>query len=155
MPNDQNAKRRKSKGAPKKGPFAKGELSTSKRSSEVEVTRTSKSIHISYSDPRHVLPHLMKLVSEFTPKHLTPDPTLAEKDVLGTDSAKEVVSGCANSQCWTCTLGDLKLDSMLFQGCVFTGVQAKGYFIERDNIPASQDTQLYTVVMAIQGAERK
>ena len=121
----------------------------------VKVKRTSNSIHISYSDPRHVLPHLMELVSEFTPKHLVPDTALLEKDVLGTDAAKEIVSGCANSQCWTCTLGDLKLDSMLFQGCVFAGVQAKGYFIERDKIPASQDTQLFTVVMAIQGAERK
>jgi hypothetical protein len=126
-----------------------------KKSSSVKVKRTSKSIHISYSDERHVLPHLMNLVSEFTAKHLTPDPALAAKDVLGTDAAKEIVSGCANSQCWTCTLGDLKLDSMLFQGCVFTGVQAKGYFIERDRIPASQDTQLFTVVVAIQGAERK
>jgi len=154
MPSDKNAKPRKSKGGKKRVPVDTDRSSTT-RAGEVKVTRTSKSIHISYSDPRHVLPHLMNLVSEFAPKHLTPDPALAEKDVLGTDAAKEIVSGCANSQCWTCTLGDLKLDSMLFQGCVFTGVQAKGYFIERDKIPASQDTQLYTVVMAIQGAERK
>jgi hypothetical protein len=125
------------------------------RRSTVKVKRTANSIHISYSDPRHVLPHLMDLVSEFTPKHLAPDTALLEKDVLGTEAAKEIVSGCSNSQCWTCTLGDLKLDSMLFQGCVFTGVQAKGYFIERDKIPASQDTQLFTVVIAIQGAEKK
>src|SRR4051794_7913980 len=91
---------------------------------KVKITKTSKSIHISYSDPRHVLPHLMDLVSEFTDKHFTTE-VAPDEDVLGTDAAKEIVSGCANSTCWTCTLGDLKLDSVLFQGCVYGGVHAK------------------------------
>lgn len=124
------------------------------KSKKVKITKTSKSIHITYSDPRHVLPHLMGLVSEFTDKHFATDvPT--DEDVLGTDAAKEIVSGCANSDCWICTLGDLKLDSTLFQGCVYAGVQGKGYTIARDKIPASQDTQLYAVVIAIQGAKHQ
>ena len=118
----------------------------------VEVTRTAKSIHIKYEDSRDVLPHLMKLVPEFTNDHLKS--LVSDEDVLGTDAAKEIVSGCANSTCWTCTLGDLKLDSALFQGCVFGGVKARGYSISKNEIPATQDTQLYAVVMAIQGAKK-
>jgi len=96
------------------------------------------------------------LASEFAGKHFaTAVYTSAADDVLGTEAAREIVSGCANSTCWNCTLGDLKLDPVLFQGCVYEGVQSKGYSIERNQIPASQDAQLYTVVMAIQGAKRK
>src|ERR1700737_5616068 len=124
----------------------------SRKKSDVKVKRTPNPIHISYSDPGDVLPHLDALVTEFTDKHFATE-VAADEDVLGTDAAKEIVSGCANSTCWTCSLGDLKLDSTLYQGCVYGGVQAKGYFIEKDKIPASQDTQLYTDVMAIQGAK--
>jgi hypothetical protein len=137
--------------APKKPDSGKGKKKASPKKGMVKVTRTSKSIHIEYSDPRHVLPHLMGLVSEFTDKHL--EAAYTGEDVLGTDAAKTIVSGCANSTCWTCTLGDLKLDSTLFQDCVFSGVQAKGRSIDKSNIPATQDTQLYSVVMAIQGAK--
>jgi hypothetical protein len=139
---------------PKKKNFRKSKSTPSSKRSTVKITKTSKSIHISYSDPRHVLPHLMDLVSEFTEKHFATGMAPGE-DVLGTDAAKEIVSNCANSTCWTCSLGDLKLDSTLYQGCVYGGVQAKGYFIEKDNIPATQDTQLYTDVMAIQGAKKQ
>lgn len=139
---------------PKKAKPRKSKPTSAAKRSSVKVTKTSKSIHIAYSDPRHVLPHLVDLVSEFTDKHFVTD-VAADEDVLGTDAAKEIVSGCANSTCWTCSLGELKLDSALFQGCVYGGVQAKGYFIAKDKIPASQDTQLYTVVMAIQGAKKR
>jgi hypothetical protein len=118
------------------------------------VTKTENSIHIEYSDPRHVLPALVALIPEFTEEHLASDPATANDDVLGTNNAQEVVSGCANSKCWTCTLGDLKLDSVLFQSCVQSGVKAKGYKISKNQIPASQDTQLFAVVIAIQRAGR-
>lgn len=89
MPAKQKPKGRKAHKATNAVLPGEAGLRSSKRSVEVKVKRTQKSIHISYSDPRHVLPRLMELVSEFTPQHLTPEPTLAGKDVLGTDAAKK------------------------------------------------------------------
>lgn len=137
-----------------KGPTKK--VATPISSQRVSVKKTANSVHIDFADPRQVLPHLLNLASDFAGKHFaTATYTSAEDDVLGTAAARTIVSGCANSTCWNCTLGDLKLDSTLFQGCVYDGVQNAGYIIERDHIPASQDTQLFTVVISIQGAKRK
>jgi hypothetical protein len=122
----------------------------------VKVTRTSKTVTISFSRPEEVLPHLLSLASDFAGKHLDKAWfTTDTDDVLGTAAARDIVSSCANSDCWNCTLSDLKLDSNLFQSCVFDGVQNKGYSIDRNDIPASQSTQLYTVVMAIQNAPKR
>jgi hypothetical protein len=122
----------------------------------VQITKTKTSVHIDFANPSDVLPHLLNLASDFAGKHFaTATYTSAEDDVLGTAGARTIVSGCANSTCWNCTLGDLKLDSALFQGCVYDGVQNAGYAIQRDQIPASQDTQLFTVVISIQGAKKK
>lgn len=121
----------------------------------VLIKKSSGAIRIKYSDPRHVLPHLLSLASEFAGRHFGKSIyTAAADDVLGTEAAKKIVAGCANSDCWNCTLGGLKLDSDLFQTCVFNGVAERGFHIDRNQIPASQDTQLYTVVLAIQGAKR-
>jgi hypothetical protein len=122
----------------------------------VRLKKDKHSIHLTFAHPRQALPHLLGLASQIADKHFG-DATFTAtlEDVLGTDAACQIVSGCADSDCWTCTLGDLKLDSDVFQSCVFNGVQSKGYFIPRKQIPASQTTQLYTVVMAIQNAKRK
>jgi hypothetical protein len=144
--------KRNSTSAPKKGAARAGK----KASKRVQIKQVPGKISITYDDPRHVLPHLLGLASDFAGKHFdTVEYTSADDDVLGTEAAREIVSGCANSDCWDCTIGDLKLNSTLFQGCVYDGVTTKGYVIERKDIPATQDTQLYTVVMAIQGAKRK
>jgi hypothetical protein len=80
------------------------------------------------------------LASQIADKHFgNATFTATVEDVLGTDAACQIVSGCANSDCWTYTLGDLKLDSDLFQSCVFNGVQSKGCFMPRNQIPASPD----------------
>jgi hypothetical protein len=122
----------------------------------VTVKRSGNAVTISYDRPEDALPHILDLASDFADKHFAMAAfTAAEDDVLGTAAAREIVSGCANSDCWSCTLADLKLDSNVFQSCVFEGVKNKGYTIGRDEIPASQSTQLYTVVMAIQGAKRR
>ena len=122
----------------------------------VRLKRDKHSIHLAFVHPRQALPHLLGLASQIADKHFG-DATFTAtlEDVLGTDAACQIVSGCADSDCWTCTLGDLRRDSDLFQSCVFNGVRSKGYFIPRNQIPASQTTQLYTVVMAIQNAKRK
>jgi len=137
--------------SPKKSAPTKPAKKASSKSTPVKIERTPNSIHIDYSDPKDLLPHLADLVSEFTEKHLESAATL--EGVLGTDAAKRIVSGCANSTCWTCTLADLKLDSTLFQDCVYAGVKAAKHSIRKSDIPATQDTQLYAVVMAIQGAQ--
>lgn len=127
-----------------------------KDSKGVKIKQSPGKISITYGDPRHVLPHLLRLASGFAGKHFdTAEYTSGDDDVLGTEAAREIVSGCANSDCWDCTIGELKLNSILFQGCVYDGVTNKSYVIERKDIPATQDTQLYTVVMAIQGAKKK
>jgi hypothetical protein len=136
-----------------KRPAARKKATTPKG---VTVTRGRNLITITYGKPHEVLPHLLDLASDFAGKHfakaaLTP----GGDDVLGADAAQDIVSGCANSDCWNCTLGDLKLDSDVFQTCVFNGVQKRGYAIGRNDIPVSQGTQLYTVVMAIQGAKKQ
>jgi hypothetical protein len=122
----------------------------------VVVTRSRNLVTISYGKPHEVLPHLLDLASDFAGRHLAKAAfTSTGAGVLGTPAAREIVSKCANSDCWDCTLGFLKLDSNVFQTCVFNGVQNRGYKIRRDDIPASQSTQLYTVVMAIQGAPKQ
>jgi hypothetical protein len=127
-----------------------------KAAKAVKVTRSGKAVTISFSKPEEAITHLLSLASDFAGKHFDKASfTAAADDVLGTAAARDIVSGCANSDCWNCTLGDLKLDSDLFQSCVFNGVQQKGYSINRNDIPASQSTQLYTVVMAIQNAPKK
>jgi hypothetical protein len=123
---------------------------------KARLKKSARSIKLTFAHPRQALPHLLSLASEIADKHFAnANFTATLDDVLGTDRACQIVSGCADSDCWTCTLADLKLDSDVFQTCVFNGVQSKGYFIPRNQIPASQTTQLYTVVMAIQNAKRK
>jgi hypothetical protein len=125
-------------------------------SQKVRVKKGRKSISIEYAHPGQALPHLLTLASDIADKHFGAATfTATTDDVLGTDAACHIVSSCANSDCWTCTLGDLGLNSDQFQTCVFNGIQAKGYFMPRNQIPATQTTQLYTVVMAIQNAKRK
>ncbi len=127
-----------------------------RRIAPVQVQKSSGKITITYDQPHLVLPQLLTLASEFAKQHFASATyTTADQDVLGTEGARKVVFECSKSDCWICTLADLHLDSVIFQSCVFNGVQSKGYFIARDRIPASQDTQLYTVVMAIQNATKK
>src|SRR5262249_2533287 len=110
---------------------------------EVAIIRRRNAVTISYDRPEDALPHILDLASDFAEKHFDRAAfTLADDDVLGTETAREIVSGCANSDCWSCTLGDLKLDSSVFQSCVFDGVTSRGYVISRNDIPASQTTQL-------------
>jgi hypothetical protein len=121
----------------------------------VTIKHSPNAITISYSHPELVLPHLLDLASQFASKHLAAASFTSDEDVLGTAAARQIVGKCANSDCWDCTLGDLKLDSDTFQSCVFQGIEDAGYFKERTDIPATQSTQLYTVVMAIQDAKKK
>jgi hypothetical protein len=128
------------------------------RSSDDHVTlrHSANAVTISYSDPAQVLPHLLNLASSFAGEHFDQaNFTAADDDILGTPAARQIVGKCANSDCWNCTLSDLKLDSNIFQSCVFDGIQAAGYSKERTDIPATQSTELYTVVMAIQDAKKK
>jgi hypothetical protein len=119
------------------------------------VRRTKNRVTISYHQPEEAIPHLLNLAGDIAAKHFDKARfTAAAEDVLGTPAARDIVSSCANSTCWDCTLGDLKLDSNIFQSCVFEGIKARGYLKRRDEIPASQSTQLYTVVMAIDDAPR-
>lgn len=123
---------------------------------EVAVIRRRNAVTIAFDRPEDLLPHLLDLASNFAEKHFDGAAfTLAEDNVLGTAAARQIVSGCANSDCWSCTLGELKRDANLFQACVSDEVQSKGYSISRNDIPASQSTQLYTVVMATQNAPKK
>jgi hypothetical protein len=129
---------------------------TKSRQIKATVSRGRGKVTISFAQPHEALPHLLNLASDIAGKHFDQAAfTPAADDVLGTAAAREIVSGCADSDCWNCTLGDLKLDSNVFQTCVFDGVQERGYTIGRDEIPASQSTQLYTVVMAIQAAKKR
>ncbi|HEY0794527.1 MAG TPA: hypothetical protein VGD64_01990 [Acidisarcina sp.] len=121
----------------------------------VTIRHSANAITISYSDPAFVLPHLLDIASQFAGRHFASASLTSDDDVLGTSAARQIVQKCANSDCWDCTLGDLKLDSNTFQSCVFQGIEDAGYFEERTNIPATQSTQLYTVVMAIQNAKKK
>lgn len=161
MASKTKSKKRIPPGSRNKSPISKKKTSkhttalTDKRIAGVKITKTSGSLHLEFDDPREVVPHLLDLASDFAGKHFSTAVYADGADELGTEAAREIVSGCAESTCWNCTLSDLHLDSMLFQGCVFNGVESKGYSISRDQIPASQDTQLYTVVMAIQHAPRK
>lgn len=120
------------------------------------ITRSRSAVRTSFPKPEEVVPLLLNLAPDFAGKHFADTGfTPAKEDVLGEEAAEEIVTACANSDCWDCTLGGLKLDLNLFQSCVFEGVQNKGYFIARNQIPASPGTELYTVVMAIQGAKKK
>jgi hypothetical protein len=121
----------------------------------VTIKYSPNTITISYSHPELVLPHLLDVASQFASKHFASASFTSDEDVLGTSAARRIVGKCANSDCWDCTLGDLKLDSDTFQSCVFQGIEDAGYFKERTDIPATQSAQLYTVVMAIQDAEKK
>jgi hypothetical protein len=121
----------------------------------VTLRHSPNAVTISYSDPAQVLPHLLHLASSFAGEHFDQANFTAADDVLGTPAARQIVGKCANSDCWNCTLSDLKLDSNTFQSNVFEGIQAAGYFKERTDIPATQSTELYTVVMAIQDAGKK
>jgi hypothetical protein len=121
----------------------------------VTIRHSPNAITISYSDPALVLPHLLDVASQFAGKHFASASLTSDDDVLGTSAARQIVQKCANSDCWDCSVGDLKLDSDTFQSCVFQGIEAAGYFEERTNIPATQSTQLYAVVMAIQNAKKK
>ena len=135
---------------------AKRKKQPQKAAQKVSISTKAKSIHIKFVKPEHVIPHLLSLASDIAGKHFESAAfTSAADDVLGTEAARDIVATCANSRCWNCTLAELQLDSMLFQGCVYNGVLSAGYDIDKNNIPSSQDTQLYTVVMAIQGAKKK
>jgi hypothetical protein len=143
--------------ASKKATPAKA-TAASKPASDDHVTlrHSANAVTISYSDPAQVLPHLLSLASSFAGQHFdSANFTADDDDVLGTVAARQIVSNCANSDCWNCALNDLKLDSNVFQSGVFDGVEAAGYLIQRTDIPATQSTELYTVVMAIQGAKKK
>jgi hypothetical protein len=106
---------------------------------------------VSYDHPNQILPTLLDVSSHFAAEHIASVQGIAV-DVLGTARAQVIVSGCANSTCWSCTLGDIGLSLDLFQTCVFNHVSDAGFTIGLNQIPAASATQLVDVVTAIQSA---
>jgi hypothetical protein len=106
---------------------------------------------ISYDHPAQILPTLLDLSSHFAEQHID-SPKGITDSVLGSARAQAIVSGCARSTCWSCTLSDAQVSPSVFQTCVFNGVKQAGFTASLDQIPATSDTQLVDVVTAIQSA---
>lgn len=106
---------------------------------------------VSYDHPNQILPTLLEVSRHFAAQHIASPEGIAG-DVLGTARAQVIVSGCANSTCWSCTVGDIGVSPDIFQTCVFNHVTAAGFTISLNQIPASTDTQLVDVITAIQSA---
>jgi hypothetical protein len=78
----------------------------------------------------------------------------AAQQVLGHAAAVTIVCGCANTSPLNLprTLGELGVNGLSFQTCVFNGVTSAGFQISIDAIPNSSSTTLIAVVNAIEGA---
>jgi hypothetical protein len=108
-------------------------------------------VTVSYAHPNQILPTLLEVSGHFAAQHIASPEGIAT-DVLGTARAQIIVSGCANSTCWSCTLGDIGVSLDLFRTCVFNHVSDAGFTIALNQIPALTDTKLVDVVTAIQSA---
>ena len=106
---------------------------------------------VTYDHPNQILPTLLEVSSHFASQQIA-SPAGMASNVLGTARAQVIVSGCANSTCWTCPLGDIGVSLDLFQTCVFNHVTAAGFTIELNRIPAQAEIKLSDVVVAIEFA---
>lgn len=121
------------------------------RPRRAKVSFRPGALTISYDHPAQILPTLLDLSSHFAQQHID-SPKGVTDNVLGSGRAQTIVSGCARSTCWSCTLSDVQVPPAVFQTCVFNGVKQAGFTISLDQIPATADTQLVDVVIAIQSA---
>jgi hypothetical protein len=78
----------------------------------------------------------------------------AAPSTLGHGNAVTIVCACANTSPLNLarTLKQLGINSISFQGCVFSSVTRLGFVIDQDAIPDSPDTKLSEVVDAIEDA---
>lgn len=119
--------------------------------SRAKIRLSPGRLTISYDHPNQILPTLLDVSNHFAEQHIESLRGLTD-NVLGTARAQIIVSGCAGSTCWSCTLSDVQAPPNLFQTCVFNHVKSAGFAIELNQIPASSETQLADVVIAIQSA---
>jgi hypothetical protein len=113
-------------------------------------------LRIRFDHPDQILPMLLELAQQLSEPHssLLPLTTIAaDVDVLGATRARLIVSSCAQSTAWTATLAELGLNPLIFRNCVANGVDNAGFV--PPPIPATPNTRLVDVVIAIQGAPRK
>jgi hypothetical protein len=132
---------------------------TSKKAQNVKLQQAStelgpNELKIKFDHPHQVLPKLLELAQHFSDAHLDllSQPGIAA-DVLGGARARLIVSNCAQSTAWGATLADLALNPLIFRNCVASSVDQAGYI--PPNIPATPNTRLIDVVLAIQGAPHK
>jgi hypothetical protein len=130
--------------------------SKSKKAVDIEVQQARAELGpneliIKFDHPHQILPKLLELARHFSDAHLEllTQPGVAT-DVLGGARARLIVSNCAHSTAWGATLSELALNPLIFRNCVASGVSQAGYV--PPNIPASPNTRLIDVVLAIQGA---
>jgi hypothetical protein len=101
---------------------------------------------VTYDHPNQILPALLEVSSHFASQQIA-SPAGMASNVLGTARAQVIVSGCANSTSWSCTLGDIGVSLDLFQACVFDHVTGAGFTIELNRIPAQAEIKLSDVVV--------
>ena len=109
---------------------------------------------IRFESRHELLPKLIAVAAHIGESHaafLTQPGVTA--DVLGGSRARIIVSGCAKSNAWQMTLGELGLNLLIFRSCVHNGIDQAGYV--PGAIPATADTRLAEVVVAIQDSPRK
>lgn len=113
-------------------------------------------LRIKFDHPDQLLPGLLELAKSLSETHeavLLNEAVALEVDVLGAARARLIVSSCAQSTAWGATLSDLLLNPLIFRNCVANGVDQAGYV--PPPIPATPNTRLIDVVIAIQGAPHK
>jgi hypothetical protein len=88
---------------------------------------------------------------------LAPMAATAAGEVLGHARAIVIVCACAGTNPTNLprTLGQLGVNGVAFQRCVFNGVQTAGFNIALANIPNSPSTTLIQVVAVIENAPTK
>ena len=88
---------------------------------------------------------------------LAPMTATAADEVLGHARAVVIVCACAGTNPTNLprTLGQLGVNGVAFQKCVFNAVQTAGFSIALTDIPNSPSTTLIVVVSVIENAPRK
>ncbi len=138
--------------------LAKGKLEISFRNRQDLLERLLRLAQVMASP--QIQPALRRAKSIGRATRRAPDQAAAKVEVeietLGFERAETIVVACAFGETdLNRTIGDLGLDNGLFHACVLSGVEAEGFEIGPEEVPNSDETTLFEVVVAVAGARKR